>query len=92
MWQFAAIVLFAVIERTLQDARIDAVRRIGRLLAEEAARFWKGDEWTMDVTDPTGLKLFTLTFMATNSPATRAYPKVDNASFRDVGDEALSSP
>ena len=33
---------------TLQDARIEAVRRIGRLLAEEAARFWTGDEWTME--------------------------------------------
>ena len=60
---------------TLQDARIEAVRRIGRLLAEEAARFWTGDEWTMDVTDPNGLTLFMLTFMATNSAATVAYPK-----------------
>jgi hypothetical protein len=59
---------------TLQDARVEAVRRIGRLLAEEAARFWTGDEWTMDVTDPTGLNLFTLTFMATNSAATLAFP------------------
>ena len=60
---------------TLQDARIEAVRRIGLLLAEEAARFWTGDEWTMSVTDPNGLNLFTLTFMATNSAATLAYPK-----------------
>ena len=59
---------------TLQDARVEAVRRIGRLLAEEAARFWTGDEWTMDVTDSNGLKLFTLTFIATNSAATLAYP------------------
>jgi len=40
-------------------------------LAEEAARFWTGDEWTMDVTDGNGLTLFTLMFMAANSPAVR---------------------
>jgi hypothetical protein len=55
---------------TLDAARIEAVRRIGRLLAEEAARFWTGDDWTMDVTDAKGLTMFRLTFMATNSPAT----------------------
>jgi hypothetical protein len=54
---------------TLDAARIEAVRRIGRLLAEEAARFWTGDEWTMDVTDENGLTLFSLVFMAANSAA-----------------------
>ena len=54
---------------TLDAARVEAVQRIGRLLAEEAARFWTGDEWTMDVTDGNGLTLFTLMFMAANSPA-----------------------
>jgi len=54
---------------TLDAARVEAVQRIGRLLAEEAARFWTGDEWTMDVTDGSGLTLFTLMFMAANSPA-----------------------
>src|SRR6476646_6854984 len=29
---------------TLDAARVEAVQRIGRLLAEEAARFWTGDE------------------------------------------------
>jgi hypothetical protein len=56
----------------LAAARIEAVRRIGQLLAEEAARFWTGDEWTMDVTNESGLTLFTLMFIATNSPATSA--------------------
>lgn len=54
---------------TLDAARVEAVQRIGKLLAEEAARFWTGDEWTMDVTDGNGLTLFTLMFMAANSPA-----------------------
>jgi hypothetical protein len=62
---------------TLDAARIEAVRRIGRLLAEEAARFWTGDDWTMDVTDPTGLTMFSLRFMATNAPvAETAKPRV----------------
>ena len=54
----------------LAAARVEAVRRIGRMLTEEAARFWAGDEWTMDVTDPSGLTLFSLTFMAINAPST----------------------
>jgi hypothetical protein len=54
---------------TLGHARIEAVRRVGRLLEEEAARFWTGDDWTMDVTDATGLTMFSLRFMATNAPA-----------------------
>jgi hypothetical protein len=37
---------------------MEAVRRIGNLLSEEAARFWTGDEWTMDVTDSDGLLPF----------------------------------
>lgn len=55
---------------SLEAARVEAVQRIGKLLAEEAARFWTGDEWTMDVTDANGLTLFTLMFMAASSPAT----------------------
>ena len=54
---------------SLQDARVEAVQRIGRLLAEQAARFWTGDEWSMEVTDQTGLTLFTLVLIASNSPA-----------------------
>jgi hypothetical protein len=38
-------------------------------LTLDAARFWTGDEWTMDVTDGNGLTLFSLVFMAANSPA-----------------------
>ena len=56
---------------SLQDARVEAVERIGRLLAEQAARFWTGSEWSMDVTDPNGLTLFSLMFMAANSPAAK---------------------
>jgi hypothetical protein len=53
----------------LPAARIEAVRRMADLLKEDAARFWTGDEWTMSVTDHTGLVLFTLVFMAMNSSA-----------------------
>lgn len=54
---------------SLAAARIEAVQRIGRLLAEDAARFSTGSEWSMEVTDEKGLTLFTLMFMAANSPA-----------------------
>ena len=56
--------------RNVAAARVEAVERIGKLLTEEAARFWTGNEWTMDVTDFSGLTLLRLTFMATDSPAT----------------------
>ena len=56
---------------TLEAARIEAVQRIGKLLAEEAASFWTDNEWTMDVTDGNGLTLFTLMIMAASSPAVR---------------------
>jgi hypothetical protein len=54
---------------SLEAARVEVVQRIGRLLSEQAARFWTGNEWSLDVTDGNGLTLFTLMFMAANSPA-----------------------
>jgi hypothetical protein len=53
----------------IEAARIEAVRRIGDLLREHAARFWTGDEWTMQVADEAGLTLFCLTFVAQDAPA-----------------------
>jgi len=53
----------------ISAARIEAVKFAGQLLSDGAERFWSGDEWVMTVTNDRGLTLFTLTFLATLSPA-----------------------
>lgn len=51
------------------EARIEAARRIGLLLTEHAKQIWADEDWQMDVTDNTGLILFTLHISAMNAPA-----------------------
>ncbi|MBW8813452.1 MAG: hypothetical protein JF588_08505 [Caulobacterales bacterium] len=46
-------------------ARRAAAELAGRMLADEADKFWDGDKWCVDVRDERGGKLFGLTFMAT---------------------------
>jgi len=50
-------------------AKAEAARRMAGMLAENASRFWTGDEWTMTVTDHSGLALFRLVFFAMDSPS-----------------------
>lgn len=57
----------------LEAARHEAVKLAGLLLQENAAEFWNGEQWDMDVTDERGLILFTLTFLATNAPSTTRF-------------------
>ncbi|MCR0981540.1 DUF6894 family protein [Roseomonas populi] len=57
-------------------AKLRAVRLAGERLKEDDGAFWKGEEWQMEVVDCTGLVLFTLDFIATESPAMRAAQKV----------------
>jgi hypothetical protein len=54
---------------TLGDARREAVRCSGALLARAGDSFWEGEEWTMRVTDGDDLTLFTLMFIATDAAA-----------------------
>lgn len=49
-------------------ARQVAVRFTGELLAHHSAEFWNGEEWSLDVTDATGLTLFSLYFSAVIAP------------------------
>ena len=53
-------------------ARVHAVNLCGRLLKSNQAKFWKGEEWLIEVKDDIGLALFTLVFMARDSPVTRS--------------------
>ena len=53
-----------------EEARIEASRRIGDLLKVHAGLLWVDQEWSMDVTDETGLILFVIQVSAMKTPAT----------------------
>ncbi len=61
---------------SLKAARVAAVQVAGRLLSEHADEVWTSSDWQMDVTDHTGLLLFTLMFSATMAPAARGGGRV----------------
>ena len=53
-------------------AKCEAVRYAGRLICDEAERFWDSAEFGLIVTDEKGLILFSLTLSGTEAPAIRA--------------------
>ena len=53
-----------------QEARVEAARRIGALLDEHAHQIWVDEDWRLDVTDETGLILFTIQVSVMDSAAT----------------------
>ncbi|MBP0492053.1 DUF6894 family protein [Pararoseomonas indoligenes] len=56
----------------ISAAKQQAVHLAGGLLKADNGAFWSGEEWQMEVVDEAGLVLFTLDFLATESPAVRA--------------------
>jgi hypothetical protein len=54
----------------IADARKQAAQMAGRLLCDEADKFWSGHEWTIAVRDEKGLALFSLIFVAQDAAAT----------------------
>lgn len=55
----------------LRQARRVAVQVATSHLSEAPEHFWNGDDWHLDVTNATGLTLFTLHFMAVDAPSIR---------------------
>jgi hypothetical protein len=53
----------------IDEARTEAAQMAGRLLADDAKKFWSGHEWTVSVRDESGLVLFSLIFLAVESPS-----------------------
>jgi hypothetical protein len=51
----------------LRSARVEAVKLAGRLLMDEPDSFWEGSNWHLEVTDDSGIALFRLDFMATDT-------------------------
>jgi len=63
-----------------EEARIEAARRIGKLLHDHAHQLWVDEDWQMDVTDDTGLILFVINIQALKSAAIpRPLSKPDTA-------------
>jgi hypothetical protein len=54
----------------IDEARRQAAKMAGRLLSDNAQKFWSGDEWKITVRDERDLVLFTLIFLAVDAPAT----------------------
>ena len=55
----------------LEAVRVEAVRVAAEALKWHAQTFWNDGEWSLDVTDDTGLTLFTLHFLAIEAAAVR---------------------
>jgi hypothetical protein len=52
-------------------AKVQAVEVSSELLKSHARTFWTEGEWSLEVTDDTGLTLFVLHFLATEAPTSR---------------------
>ena len=53
-------------------AKCEAIKFAGRQVCDEAHTFWNNADWTMTVTDESGLTLFQLQIVGTESPAIRS--------------------
>jgi len=62
----------------LAAARAVALRLTADLLRDDD-EFWDSGDWKMDVTDASGLILFTLMFMALDAPALRREVRCDRS-------------
>ena len=61
----------------IHDARLEAVRFAGRFIEMHAAAMKIGEEWRLETVEETGLLLFRIDFVMSQSPA------VENLSHRD---------
>lgn len=55
---------------TMEEVRLEAVRFAGDLLSHNGAKFWNGEEWSMQVTDAMDRKLFMFKFVAVEATTT----------------------
>ena len=53
-------------------ARLEALHRLGAMMAEHPERFTNAHDWRMEVTNATGLLLFRIDLLTTESPAIAA--------------------
>ena len=55
-------------------ARVEAAKRIGALLHDHAGQLWIDQDWEMDVTDQSGLILYSIHVAAMRASATLSAP------------------
>ena len=48
----------------LREARVEAIHLAGSILRDEGDKFWKGEQWHMNVTDVSGQSVLKLHFSA----------------------------
>ena len=48
----------------LREARVEAIHLAGSILRDEGDKFWKGEQWHMNVTDASGQSVLKLRFSA----------------------------
>ena len=53
-------------------ARVEAAKRVGKLLHDHAGQIWVDQDWQMDITDEKGLILYVIHINAMRSAATAA--------------------
>ena len=56
----------------LAQAKCEAVKLAGRIICDEADRFWDSAEWTLTVSNEARLTLFKLHIIGTDAPAVLA--------------------
>lgn len=56
----------------LDEARLEAVRYVGRLVHDQARSIAAGEDWHLELTDATGLILFRIDVLASNTAASSA--------------------
>jgi hypothetical protein len=64
----------------LTEAKCEAVKLAGRIICDEAAKFWDYAEWSLTVTDAAGLSLCTIQIIGTEAPAIRVQAVLPPAS------------
>ena len=55
--------------QSLSQAKLEAVKFAGGLMRDDPQIFLTGEDWEIEVTDESGLHLFSYTFFATEAPA-----------------------
>lgn len=60
----------------VNEAKIEAVRLAGGLMRDHPEGFLTHHDWSIKVTDPLGLHLFSYTFFATEAPALAGQPRI----------------
>lgn len=57
-------------------AKCEAVRFAGKAICDSADQFWDAGDFSMSVTNESGLILFTLSLTGTEAPVLQSYPTI----------------